>query len=98
MTFPKTVGQIPYNFPTKPNAQWEGEKTRVNGALYFFGHGLSYTTFAYSNLKINPQVVSFTRERQAAGSGDLTSQSRATSPTPARAKAMKSCSSTLANS
>ncbi len=54
VTFPKTVGQIPYNFPTKPNAQWEGEKTRVNGALYYFGHGLSYTTFAYSNLRITP--------------------------------------------
>ena len=54
MTFPKTVGQIPFNFPTKPNAQWEGEKTRVNGALYYFGHGLSYTTFAYSNLEIGP--------------------------------------------
>jgi beta-glucosidase len=54
VTFPKTAGQIPYNFPTKPNAQWEGEKSRVNGALYYFGHGLSYTSFNYSNLQITP--------------------------------------------
>ncbi|HEX6719385.1 MAG TPA: glycoside hydrolase family 3 N-terminal domain-containing protein [Pyrinomonadaceae bacterium] len=54
MTFPKTVGQIPFNFPTKPNAQWEGEKSRVNGALYYFGHGLSYTSFSYKNLSITP--------------------------------------------
>src|SRR5262249_23057174 len=33
-------------------------KTRVNGALYFFGHGLSYTTFKYSNLKISSEVAS----------------------------------------
>ncbi len=54
MTFPRTVGQIPFNFPTKPKAQWEGEKTRVNGALYYFGQGLSYTKFAYSNLQVSP--------------------------------------------
>lgn len=78
MTFPKTVGQIPFNFPTKPNAQWEGEKTRVNGALFYFGHGLSYTTFTYSNLQINPATqnasgrttVSFEVKNTGAHEGD----------------------------
>lgn len=54
VTFPRSAGQIPYNFPTKPNAQSEMEKSRVNGALYEFGHGLSYTRFEYDNLRIAP--------------------------------------------
>lgn len=56
VTVPRTVGQIPFNFPSKPKAQWEGEKSRVNGALYYFGYGLSYTNFAYGNLRVTPLI------------------------------------------
>jgi beta-glucosidase len=72
VTFPKTVGQIPYNFPSKPNAQWEGEKTRVNGALFYFGHGLSYTTFKYSNLRISPPAVTFISRGRGTRRSNLT--------------------------
>lgn len=58
LTWPKSVGQLPLNFPTKPNAQTDvGELAKVKGLLYPFGFGLSYTKFDYGNLSIDASAV-----------------------------------------
>jgi len=61
MTFPRSVGQIPiyYNHyntgrPSKePNVFWSHYADEENSPLYHFGHGLSYTTFSYSDLTLD---------------------------------------------
>lgn len=51
VSFPKSVGHLPCYYSMLPGgspAYLEGDR----GALYPFGFGLSYTSFEYSNLKI----------------------------------------------
>ncbi len=72
-TFPKKIEDTPcfLNFPG------EGYKVKYNEgvfvgyryydtkkieALFAFGHGLSYTNFEYSNLKLNKQIMTDTEE------------------------------------
>lgn len=53
ITFPRSAGQVPFNFPTRPAAQ-AADEGQVVGPLFPFGHGLSFTTFTYANLRITP--------------------------------------------
>jgi beta-glucosidase len=63
MTFPKNVGQVPIyynhkstgrpNLPAPGEVFWSHYTDVSNEPLYPFGYGLSYTTFSYTNLKID---------------------------------------------
>jgi len=53
ITIPQSVGQIPLAFPYKVGAHGRDEG-QVTGPLFAFGHGLSYSRFAYSGLSVSP--------------------------------------------
>ena len=71
VTFPKTVGQIPFAFPFKPGSD-EKATIGVWGALYPFGYGLSYTTFAYQDLDIKVNGPEVTVRCTVTNTGDRT--------------------------
>lgn len=56
ISFPQSVGQIPVYYNRKPSSFNDYINTDAQ-PLFPFGHGLSYTKFSYSDLKITPPQV-----------------------------------------
>jgi beta-glucosidase len=56
VTVPKFVGQVPMYYDYKPSAR--RPYVKIDAApLYPFGHGLSYTEFAYRDLTVSPEQI-----------------------------------------
>ncbi|MDZ7378231.1 MAG: glycoside hydrolase family 3 C-terminal domain-containing protein [candidate division KSB1 bacterium] len=57
ITFPLSVAQLPLYYNPKPTGRGWDYVDLSGKPLFPFGHGLSYTTFAYRNLRIEPQTI-----------------------------------------
>jgi beta-glucosidase len=56
ITFPRSVGQLPAFYNHKPSRNRSYIFTSRE-PLFPFGHGLSYTTFAFENLRVEPAEI-----------------------------------------
>ena len=74
VTFPRRLGQVPiyYNHeptgrPCNPDQKYNSRHRDIPSCspLFVFGHGLSYTTFEVSNLRLSSSTVSKNRSLQA---------------------------------
>jgi beta-glucosidase len=74
VSFPRRLGQVPiyYNHeptgrPCNPEVKWNSRHRDIPSCspLFVFGHGLSYTTFEVSNLRLSSSTVSRNRSLEA---------------------------------
>lgn len=70
VSVPRSVGQIPIVYNSKPTSQFYGYVTEKNTPLYPFGHGLSYTSFFYGTPAVNGRTVSFELSNTGERKGD----------------------------
>ena len=57
ITFPVSEGQLPLHYNHKPTGRGDDYVDLTGQPLFPFGFGLSYTTFEYTDLKIDPAVI-----------------------------------------
>ncbi|WP_407556211.1 glycoside hydrolase family 3 N-terminal domain-containing protein [Winogradskyella sp. 4-2091] len=76
VTFPRNVGQVPIYYNMKntgrpipehwPKADYKSNYIDVaNTPLFAFGHGLSYTSFKYSELKLSSETLTYSNAIEA---------------------------------
>jgi beta-glucosidase len=74
VSFPRRLGQVPiyYNHeptgrPCNPDVKWNSRHRDIPSCSpqFVFGHGLSYTTFEVSNLRLSSSTVSRNRSLEA---------------------------------
>ena len=73
VSFPRSVGQLPVYYNRKPSAK-RGYLFTTTDALFPFGHGLSYTSFRYDDLRVTPARI--TPEQEATVTVNVTNTGR----------------------